>query len=138
MGKQMATGPTNAPGFRAALLRRVFRPRGVHRCELPGQRLASCGVRRSIVARGTYHAYARAKDDDAGEKQESFAFGGSWHGAKMSRRDLRTTIEIVRAVPFSRMNPISSGGARDGCERFLIALPTAPPGAGEASLARQP
>jgi hypothetical protein len=48
----------------------------------------------------------------------------------MSRRDLRTTIEIVRAIPFSRTNPISSCGARDSSEPVLIALPTAPPGCG--------
>ena len=55
---------------------------GIDRSYLTCQRLSVGCVGRAIIPRGAHHAHARAEDDDTGEKQQRFSFGGRRHGDK--------------------------------------------------------
>jgi len=51
---------------------------------LSRERLAAGGVGRAATSRGPHDTHARTKHNDTGEEQQRFAFGGCWHGAKIT------------------------------------------------------
>ncbi len=98
--RQPPTRPATTPRTLRTLSARVTGSRRIDGCELLRERLSRSDVGRSVIASGPNHADTRAQNDDAGEKEESFAFGRGWHGAKMSAVPPRAAIETMRTVPF--------------------------------------
>lgn len=98
--QQASMLPAASPCTLRTFSTRLSRSRRIDRRELLRERLSRSNVGRSVIASGTNHADTGAQNDDAGEKEESFAFGGGWHGPKMSGVSPRSPIQMMRTVPF--------------------------------------
>ena len=69
--------------------RRAARPsigaaRRIDGGDLSRERLTGGGIGGATTSRRPHDAHAGAEDNDTGEEQQRFAFGGCWHGAKIA------------------------------------------------------
>ena len=91
---------------------------GIHGGNLTGQRLGIRCVGRAAAPRGAHHTHTCAEDDDAGEKQQRFSFGGGWHGDKFVSSVTNRIICLFQGRLILRTNSIMFvPGARDWCTR---------------------
>jgi len=93
---------------------------------LSRERLAGAGIGRAATARRPHDTHARTEDNDAGEEQQRFAFGGCWHGAKIAQPITKGIICLFPTRLFLRTGPIMLYG-RCHLESQVAATSRAPP-----------
>ena len=94
--------------------------------DLSRERLTGAGIGRTATSRGAHDTHACTEDNDTGEEQQRFAFGGRWHNAKIAPPITKGIICLFPTRLFLRTGPIMLYGRRH-LESHVAATSRAPP-----------